>query len=87
LAGAQQVSLFEKLQSHMYVVFGGRIPLKTLCHVLGFSSIDALRRAIRNELPLTIYSDPSNGERYVLTDELIKLLAARYQRAASSNLN
>lgn len=79
---AQKSRLFERLQDDTHAVFGERIPMKLLCSVLWFNTEDALKRAVKGRLPLSVRCDLLNGERYVPCDELIDLIVAQYSKAA-----
>ncbi|HTF95291.1 MAG TPA: hypothetical protein VL995_04085 [Cellvibrio sp.] len=76
----------ERLRCDVHAAFGERIPFKTLCKVLGFNSIDALKRAIRGGLDVTIHSDLHCGERYIQTDELLELLVHHYLKVADAKI-
>lgn len=78
--------ILERLRRDVHAAFGECIPIKTLCNVLGFNSIDALKRAIRGGLDVTIHSNPHSGERYIQSDELLELLVHHYLKVADANI-
>jgi len=87
LVDQQKGRVIEMLCRDMHSVYGERILLKQLAGLLWFGTDSSLQWGIKGQLPLTLHSDPNNGERYVLTDELVNLLVARYQRAVSGDVN
>lgn len=79
--------IIERVKRDTHAAFGERISIKTLCDVLGFNTSDALKRAIRDDLDLTIHSIPHGGERYIQTDELLELLVYQHRKAMAAKIN
>jgi hypothetical protein len=75
-----------RLRHDVRAAFGECIPIKIFCNVLGFNSIDALKRAIRGGLDVTIHSNPHSGERYIQTNELLELLVHHYLKVADAKI-
>ena len=87
MVDVKQNRIIERLRRDTCAAFGERISIKTLCNVLGFNTGDALKRAIRDDLDLTIHSNPHGGERYIQTDELLELLVYQYLKAMATKIN
>lgn len=74
MASQQKCRAIEMLCRDMCQVYGERIFLNQLSEILWFNSDSSLRWAIREGLALTINRESDRRKKYVLTEELVKLL-------------
>lgn len=85
MASQPKCRAIEMLCRDMCQVYGDRIFLNQLTEILWFNSDSSLRWAIRGKLALTINKEPDSGKKYVLTDELVKLLVNQFLLEFSIN--
>lgn len=78
MVNQQKSRIIEMLRHDMCQVYGESISLKQLADVLWFNSNSSLAWAMKGKLPLESNRDVGSGARYVLTEDLIRLLVSRY---------